>query len=150
MTTPRVPTSPTSRLPLIATAAAGVIFTILGALLNGSKGFVAGLLGAIVVVAFFGIGQYVVERVLDRNPQVAMMAALLTFVVQILILFVLLVLLRDVSWLDGRWFGYTVFAGIIVWTVTSMVDYSRNRRLTVIPGSGPGHPDGPIDPPLGP
>ena len=76
-----------------------------------------------------------------------MMTARLTFVVQILVLLMLLVLLRDASWLDGRWFGYTVFAGIIVWTITSVIDYSRNRRLTVVPGSGPGHPNGPADPP---
>ena len=147
MTTPSAPASPSTRLPLIATTAVSVIFVALGALLHGSSGFLGGLVGGLVVVGFFGIGQFIVERVLERNPQIAMMTALLTFVVQILVLLMLLVLLRDASWLDGRWFGYTVFAGIIVWTITSVIDYSRNRRLTVVPGSGPGHPNGPADPP---
>ena len=147
MTTPSAPASPSTRLPLIATTAVSVIFVALGALLHGSAGFLGGLLGGLVVVGFFGIGQFIVERVLERNPQIAMMTALLTFVVQILVLLMLLVLLRDASWLDGRWFGYTVFAGILVWTITSVIDYSRNRRLTVVPGSGPGHPNGPADPP---
>ena len=134
-----------TRMPLIITAVAGLVMTVLGVVLRGTPGLVAGLVGTIVVVAFFGIGNAAVGRVLAGNPQIAMTAALLVYVLQILALLVLLLLLRDATWLDGRWFGFTVFAGIIAWTLGQVIAFMRNRGLTVIPGSGPGHPDGPAE-----
>lgn len=142
---PSASSATASRLPLVLTAIVGVIFIIIGAVTRGVGGLLGGVLGALVVLTFFGVGQWVVGRVLERNPQIAMTAALLTFVLQILALLVLLLVLRDATWLDGKWFGFTVFAGIVTWTVGMVIDYSRNRRLTVVPGSGPGHPDGPSD-----
>lgn len=143
------PTAPPaqSRVPLLVTGLAGLAMTVLGLVLKGTPGLVAGLVGAVVVVAFFGIGQAVVARVLNGNPQIAMTAALLVYVLQILVLLVLLLALRDASWLDGRWFGFTVFAGIVAWTIGQVIGFTRNRGLTVVPGAGPGHPDGPADPP---
>ena len=73
-----------------------------------------------------------------------MMAALLVYALQVLVLLVLLIALKNATWLDGRWFGFTVFACLIAWTLAMVVDYMRNRSLTVVPGSGPGHPDGPV------
>ncbi len=145
------------RLPLVASGIVGAIFIILGGILGGAgrlqeasgaaQGLIAGILGAVVAIGFLGIGQYVLARVLSGNPQVAMMAALLVYALQVLVLLVLLIALKNATWLDGRWFGFTVFACLIAWTLAMVVDYMRNRSLTVVPGSGPGHPDGPaIDP----
>ena len=134
--------SPSLRFPLIVTAAVGILMTIIGAVTRGSSAFLGGFLGAIVVVSFFGVGQYVITRVLERNPQIAMTTALLVYVLQILVLLVLLLVLRDASWLDGRWFGFTVFFGVIAWTFASLIDYLRHRPPTVVPGSSPGNPHG--------
>ena len=142
MSTPAPAFSPSMRFPLIVTAGVGIVMTILGAVTRGSSAFLGGLLGAIVIVAFFGIGQFVISRVLERNPQIAMTTALLVYVVQVLVLLVLLLALRDASWLDGRWFGFTIFFGVIAWTFASVVDYMRNRPPTVVPGSSPGNPQG--------
>ena len=142
------------RLPLVASCIVGAIFIILGGILGGAgqlqeasgaaQGLIAGILGAVVAIGFLGIGQYVLARVLSGNPQVAMMAALLVYALQVLVLLVLLIALKNATWLDGRWFGFTVFACLIAWTLAMVVDYMRNRSLTVVPGSGPGHPDGPV------
>ncbi|MEI2697045.1 MAG: hypothetical protein V9E94_01425, partial [Microthrixaceae bacterium] len=60
---------------------------------KGGKGVLAGVMGTIVVVAFFAGGHIIVGRVLRNNPAVALNAALLVYVVQIGLLFVLLALL---------------------------------------------------------
>ena len=143
------------RLPLVASCIVGAIFIVLGGLLGATgqlqeasgaaQGLIAGILGAVVAIGFLGIGQYVLARVLSGNPQVAMMAALLVYALQVLVLLILLIALKNATWLDGRWFGFTVFACLIAWTLAMVVDYMRNRGLTVVPGSGPGHPDGPAD-----
>ena len=105
--------------------------------------FIGTYVGTAVVLAFFIVGQVVVGRVLRSNPQVGMTAALLVYVLQLLALMIMLVLLREATWLDPKVFGFTVLAGVITWTLASVVVYNRSRRLTVVPGSGPGHPDGP-------
>ncbi len=126
---------PTAVVCLLATAA--------GTVAKGVPGLVGGLLGTVVVLGFFVIGQVVVARVLRSNPQVGTTAALLVFTLQILALLVLLLLLRDATWLDGKIFAFTVLAGTLTWTVSSIVVFNRTRRPSVVPGSGPGHPDGP-------
>lgn len=133
---------PGSRLAVIITLLVGVAMTLIGAVTREGR-LLAGILGTVVVVGFFAVGQYVVGKVLAHRPEVAMTTALLVYVLQVLVLMLLLLWLRDAPWLDGRWFGFTVFAGVVAWTVASLVEYGRNRRLTVVPGSGPGHPDGP-------
>ena len=127
----------------------GLVLTVLGVVLSSpdpAKRLIAGVLGTVVVIGFFGVGQYVVGRVLERSPQIAMTAALLVYVLQILVLLLLLLGLRGASWLDGQWFGFAVFGGIVAWTLGMVVDYVRNRGLTVVPGSGPSSPDGPEAP----
>ncbi|MCX6458939.1 MAG: hypothetical protein WCI74_08535 [Actinomycetes bacterium] len=142
------------RLPLLASGIVGAIFIILGGILGSQghladesgaiQGLIAGVLGALVAIGFLGIGQYVLGRVLSGNPQIAMMAALLVYVLQVLVLLILLLALKHATWLDGQWFGFTVFACLIAWTLAMVADYMRNRSFTVVPGSGPGHPDGPV------
>ena len=60
------------RTPLLITAAVGIAATVIATLVAGSKGAIAGALGTVVVLAFFGLGQYVVARVLRNNPAIAM------------------------------------------------------------------------------
>jgi hypothetical protein len=130
------------RVPALATLVVGLLVTLVAGILKGGPAVVAGLLGTAVVVVFFTVGQVVVGRVLRTNPQVGMTAAMLVYVLQILVLLVLLLVLRDQTGLDPKVFGMAVFAGLITWTLASVVVYSRSRRLTVVPGSGPGTPEG--------
>ncbi len=127
-------------IPLIAVSIAGVIAMVICTALAGGKGLLAATIGTVVVLAFFGGGMAVVARVLRNNPAIAMGVALLTFVVQILFLFILLILLREATFFAPRAFAATILGCTLVWTFAAILVLARTKVLVVEPGSGPpGH-----------
>lgn len=137
------PTSPPEmvalvRFPAVLTTGVGVIAVIIGTITEGSRGLLAAVLGAAVVIAFFAIGQIIVGRVLRNNPALALNVALLVYVVQIGALFVLLIVLREATFFAPRVFAFTVLACALTWTLGSVIGFTRTRSLYVEPGSGPG------------
>lgn len=128
------------KIPLIWVSVAGTIATIISAILFGEKGLIAGVLGTLVVMGFFGGGQYIVARVLRNNPMVAMNMAMLVYVGQMAIMLVLLLLLQDATFFNAKAFAITVVACIFVWTGAMAYSMMRTKILYVEPGSGPGQP----------
>lgn len=133
------------RTPLLITGAVGIVATVIAALVAGSKGAIAGALGTVVVLAFFGLGQYVVARVLRNNPALAMNIALLVFVLQMGALFVLMAILKDATYFASRAFALTVVVCALVWTGAAVWVLMRTKVLYVEPGTGPGM--SPTEPP---
>lgn len=125
------------KVPLTAVIIVGVISTAIATFVAGSAGLLAGAIATVVVGAFFGIGQYVVSRVLRNNPMVAMNTALLTFVLQMLCLFILLLVLRDATFFNAKAFAATIVACALAWTVAMVAVLMRTKVLYVEPGSGP-------------
>jgi ATP synthase protein I len=111
----------------------GVLAVVLGWVLRGPQAALGAALGAIVAIAFFAVGQYVLGRILSGNPDLALSGGLLLYLTQVLVLFGLIVLLRDATWLDGRVFGVTVLAVTIAWIVGSIVANMRVKVLYVDP-----------------
>lgn len=126
------------RTPAVLSLIVGVVATIVGGVTEGGKGVLAGILGTIVVVGFFAGGQIVVGRVLRNNPMFALNVALLVYLVQIGVLFLLLLLLRDASFFATRVFAFTVLACALTWILGAVIGFSRTKMLYVEPGSGPG------------
>jgi ATP synthase protein I len=126
------------RIPILAVSITGVIATILAWILAGPQGLYAALIGTIVVVGFFGGGQYAVTRVLRNNPAIAMNAALLVYLVQMVVMFGLIVILQDATFFNSKAFALTIVACAVVWTVAMVITMTRTRILYVEPGSGPG------------
>ena len=79
----------------VATLVVGVVGTVIGTVLEGSKGLIAGALGTIIVLVFFSVGQVVLGAVLKNNPQNAMLVAMTLYLVKIGVLLGLLLLLQD-------------------------------------------------------
>lgn len=133
-------------IPLIATGIVGVAATVICAFVAGLAGLFGGLLGTVVVLAFFGLGQIVVARTLRTNPAIALNMAMLVYLVQIVVLFVLLLLLKHVTVLAPKAFAATIFAGVIAWTASALATMSRTRVLYVEPKPdntrGPGQGNG--------
>lgn len=128
------------RTPTVITVAVGLLATVIGGVLEGGKGVLAGVMGTIVVVAFFAGGQIVVGRVLRNNPALALNAALLVYVVQIGLLFLLLALLKDATFFAPKVFAATVLACSLTWIAGAVIGFSRSRPLYVEPGTGPDLP----------
>lgn len=125
------------RVPLTSVVVIGIVATIVAGLVAGGSGVLAGVIATVIVGAFFGIGQYVVSRVLRNNPAVAMNTALLTFVLQMLALFILLLLLRDATFFNVKAFAATIVACALAWTFAMVWVLMRTRVLYVEPGTGP-------------
>lgn len=115
-------------LPAIAV---GVI-TIL-ALLYLEGGFAArsAVLGAVLVLLFFSFGQYVVGRVLATKPELGLGVAMLVYLTQLGVLLILIRVLRDVNWLDGRAFGISIITGTLAWTLGSVFMLSRHKTTVI-------------------
>lgn len=132
------------RWSAIPTALVGVVAILLGALLRGAPGAIAAALGVLIVLAFFGSGQYVLGRILSGNPELALSAALLLYLTQIAVLFILIALLQDATWLDPKVFAITVVLCTLVWTGMSVLVSQRTKVLYVEPVSDPEPLDEPV------
>jgi ATP synthase protein I len=111
--------SPVLRRASILTVVVGIVCTIIGAVLYGSKGLLAGVLGTVIAVAFFATGQYIVGKVLRTSPETAMMTALAVYVGQILALFIILLLLQDATFFAPKVFAATIIACTLTWIFTA-------------------------------
>ena len=134
------------RIPALVTIVVGVVSTIVGTVMAGGKGLLGGLLGTVVVVGFFAAGQLIVGRVLRTNPALGLNVALLVYIVQIGVLFLLLLVLKDATFFAPKIFAITIVACALTWILAAVVGFSRSRTLYVEPGSGPPDPYSTIDP----
>jgi ATP synthase protein I len=121
------------RAALIPTLVVGVLAVIAGFALRGTAGGVAAILALVIVVGFFASGQYVLGRILSSNPQLMLSGGLLLYLTQILVLFVLIALLRDATWLDPRVFAAVVVVLTLVWTTAAVLASLRTKVLYVEP-----------------
>jgi len=114
----------------ILTAGVGVICTVIGALMFGSKGLLAGILGTVIAVAFFATGQYIVGKVLRTSPETAMMTALVVYLGQILLL------LQDATFFAPKVFASTIIACTLAWIFTAAFT-SWNTKVLYVDQEGP-------------
>jgi ATP synthase protein I len=114
-----------------------VVATVVGTIVAGGKGLIAGVLGTVITVAFFAIGQYIVGRVLQNSPETAFLTALVVYMGQILILFVLLLVLRDATFFAPKVFAATIIACALAWIFASAIVTWRTKVLYVDPEARP-------------
>ena len=115
----------------LPTVALGAVAAAAFAMVTGMPALWSAIAGVAVVVSFFAITHVVLQRVLSRAPHLAMGAAMLLYVSKIAAMLALVVVLRNISGLDGKAFGITVLACTLVWTVSETVVNLRHRTLYV-------------------
>jgi ATP synthase protein I len=125
------------RRATVITLLVGVVATVVGTIVAGGKGLIAGVLGTVITVAFFAIGQYIVGRVLRNSPETAFLTALVVYMGQILILFVLLLVLRDATFFASKVFAATIIACALAWIFASAIVTWRTKVLYVDPEARP-------------
>ena len=133
---PKVPTidSLVLRRAGVVTLVVGIIGTIIGTVLQGSKGLIAGVLGTVLVLVFFSVGQLVLGAVLKNNPQNAMMVAMTLYLVKIAVLLGLLLVLQDATFFAPKVFAAVIVACTLAWTFVEVWVFSRTKVLYVEPG----------------
>ena len=81
----------------LGTAVTGVIVVVVAGWVAGGSAALGAVLGTVLVVAFFSIGQFALGTVLRNNPQMALTMALTLYLIKIGALMVILVLLADTT-----------------------------------------------------
>ena len=99
----------------------------------GSAAVAGVAFGAGLVVVFFSIGLVVMRRTASLNPDAVMGVVMLTYVLKVAALGVVLVLFKDASWLDPRYFALGALGCTFVWLGFEMRAFTRLRVLVVDP-----------------
>jgi ATP synthase protein I len=121
------------RRSALVTAPAALVMVVLSAIIGGSKGLVGALLGVGVVILFFGISAFAMTRAARHSPQVMMVTAITTYLVKILVLLFLVARYSGTTAFNGKLFGFTVIACVIVWTTSQALIAARLKVPYVEP-----------------
>jgi ATP synthase protein I len=117
----------------LVTLLVGVVGTIIGTIVAGTPGFLGGVLGTVIVLVFFSVGQLVLGAVLKNNPQNAMLVAMTLYLVKIGILLVLLLVLQDATFFAPKVFAAVIVCCTLAWTFVEVWVFSRTKVLYVEP-----------------
>lgn len=123
------------RLTVLPTVVVGVLAIVISTVVAGSLGALGSVLGFVITIVFFAGGQYVVDKVLRKSPETAMGTALLVYMTQIVVLFVLIAVLKDATWLNVKAFAGTIMACTLTWLGASVWAWNRTKVLYVEPVS---------------
>ena len=123
------------RLTVLPTVVVGVLAIVISTVVAGSLGALGSVLGFVITIVFFAGGQYVVDKVLRKSPETAMGTALLVYMTQIIVLFVLIAVLKDATWLNVKAFAGTIMACTLTWLGASVWAWNRTKVLYVEPVS---------------
>lgn len=104
-----------------------VIVAVLWVLRHASGGLAAAM-GALLTVAFFWAGLFVMTRLVGDSPFSLLAAALAVYLGQVLVLGVVIFGLSGATWLDGVSFGLAALAVALLWQVFQVLAYVRSRK----------------------
>lgn len=123
------------RRSALATAPAAAAMIALSAIIGGGKGLVGALLGVGLVIVFFGISSFAMSRAARHSPQVMMVTAIVTYLVKIVVLLFFVIKYSGTTAFNGKLFGVTVIACVIVWSAAQVLVSARLKVPYVEPDS---------------
>ena len=136
---PAAPFAAMLRATVVPMSAAGPVIVAVFWITRGSRGGLAGLLGACIAVVFFASGLYVMDKVTNANPLSVLAGAIAVYLGQVIFLGVVILTLSGVHWLDGTAFGLSVLAVALIWQLCQVVAFMRLRqRVYDQPADQPG------------
>jgi ATP synthase protein I len=121
------------RRSAMVTAPVAATMVALSAILGGVKGLTGALLGVGLVVIFFGISAVALGRAARHSPQVMMVTAITTYLVKIVALLFLVAKFSGTTAFNGKLFGFTVIACVLVWTTAQVLVSARLKVAYVEP-----------------
>ena len=115
----------------VLAAALGGLLALVAALAAGSAAAYAVLVGTGLTVGVLWGGAGVVDLVAGVLPSASLLVAVLTYALQVVVLGLALLVLRDSglldSALDGRWLGAAIIAVTATWLLAQIVLTTRRR-----------------------
>lgn len=114
-----------------AALALGLAATLVGALVSGSEAALGALVGTLLVVGVLGFGSFVVNVVAGLMPAAALMVAMLTYTLQVVLMGLVFAILSGSGLLDSTvdrgWLAGAVIGGTAIWLVSQVVLTTRRR-----------------------
>jgi ATP synthase protein I len=125
---PNAPFAVMLRGAMVPTLVGGALTILVLGVLRGLDGALAALLGVVIAVIFFGVGLKIMIRVVDANPISVFAGAMAVYLGQLIFLAVIIIAMRDATWLDGLACGIAIFVSTMVWQVFQGRAYLRMRQ----------------------
>lgn len=122
----------------VPSALAGAVGAVVGGVLEGGKGAIGAVSGAVVVILFMGIGLYVLQRTAKSLPHLFQAMGLLLYTTQILALAVVLVVFKNTTLFNTQVFALTLLGTTLVWVAAQARAHSKAKILYVEPDSSAG------------
>ena len=120
---------------LIPTTVVGILFAIGSTIFTDAQAGYAALGGMALTLVFFVFGQYIIGRVLLTKHEIGLGVAMIVYLTQLIVLLVLIKLLRDAPWLDGKSFGISILASTLSWTACSVWVMAKHKNVVIEPVS---------------
>lgn len=118
--------------PLSVAGGLGALLVLLAAVVTGSSGAAGAAIGATMVCAVFAFGAVVLGVVAMVAPAASLLVALLTYTLQVAVVGIVYVALKQGGALEGavdpRWLSAAVIACTLAWTTTQIVVAVRARQ----------------------
>ena len=111
----------------------GAVSVLVSALVAGGKGLIGGLVAVVVVAVFFGLGFAALMRLTRDRPQVVMMAGMLVYSVQILLVGVFIIVFKHTTLFDPKAVALSLLATALAWVGGQVVYTMRSKTLYVDP-----------------
>lgn len=111
-----------------ATGVCSLLVIVAAFFLAGADGAASGVLGAALVMVFFGISLLIGHFVGRSNPSGAIGAFLAAYVIKVAGFGAAVFILGAPQWLDRRWFFVAAVAGVLVWQGAELFAFSRIRH----------------------
>lgn len=117
----------------LVAAPVGVVATVASAMLAGGKGLIGALVALAVVAVFFGLGFAALMRITQDKPQVTMMAGMLVYTVQMLLIGVFIIVFSGTTLFNGRAFALTLLVTALSWVGGQVKQSLTGKMLYVDP-----------------
>jgi len=128
----RTSVAPGVRGAALAVLFVGIAATVAAAVFDTSAAVLGAGIGAALVLFFFGFGALTVNLVAGRLPSAALLVAVLTYTLEVVLLAVVFLALNGSGAtdedVDATWLGLTVIAGTLTWTFAQIVGATRARQ----------------------
>ncbi|MFF4589689.1 hypothetical protein ACFY30_00320 [Streptomyces sp. NPDC000345] len=120
----------------VPTAAVGAIAAVVSGVVAGGKGAIGAVVGTVIVIAFMGIGLYVLQRTAKSLPQLFQAMGLMLYAAQILLLFIFMAAFKNTTLFNPRAFAVTLVVATIAWIAAQTRAHMKAKILYVEPDSG--------------
>ncbi|WP_432033575.1 hypothetical protein [Streptomyces antibioticus] len=120
----------------VPTAAVGALAAVVSGVVAGGKGALGAVVATVLVIAFMGLGMYVLNRTARSLPHLFQAMGLMLYAAQILLLFIFLAAFKDTTLFSPRAFAITLVVGTLAWIAAQTRAHMKAKILYVEPESG--------------